>query len=983
MASLEKVIINSEEQIRALFDSILIPTYVWQKVGDFFQLIDYNKATYDYSQGAVEKYLGMKATEIYRERPDVLKKLNSCFSSKNTFTLETKYYFKVFKEERDLIVKYVYLPPDLVLVQTDDITERRRAEQKLKESEKKFRTIFEAIPDLYFLISEDTTILDYRGKEQEFYVSPEEFRGKKMVDLIPPYLGTKTIELVKKTIRTQKPQIFEYDLKMKDKVHFYEARYFYISKNQVSIFIRDITKRKNAEKQIIDLAKFPSENPNPVLRVTKENVIYINKSGQILLNLAESSAIPNFFKGQVINAFDDNAVKTLDANFNGQIYSFNIVPIKQEKYANIYGQDITERIKSENALNMEKKFVEDIFNSTGDTIFVFEPETGKAYRWNQVFNEVSGYTDEEISSMKAPDSYFSEEDIKEASNASKIILNEGKTTVEMSLITKDSKKIPYEYTGTSFKNPDGKNLIVAVGRDMTERIEAEEKLKESEKNYRELYEWAPNAYFSIGYNKTLERCNTAAEKLLGYTKEELYKMKVFDLYASTKNGLEKAQELFKQFLAGENIQDQELQMRKKSGENIWISLTVVPILDQAGNVVESRSMVLNINERKEAEQKIKESEEKYRNFIEQTQDGVVLTDENGIIIDWNRGQENIFGLKREDVIGHELWEIQYKALPDNLKSQEGYEQLKKSVMMAIKKGKAPWLNILRELNIQDISGNQHVIQQSAFIIKTIKKNKLGAMTRDITKFKESEIKLRESEKKYQEAFERASFYKDLFAHDINNILQVITSSAELISYQLDGSEELIDIDNIANIIRKQVQRGAKLVRNVRTLSQLDDSESLLESIEGMSVLKNSIKFIQSAFSERNIKVKVDTFANMFSVCANELLQEIFDNILINAVKYNENSPVDIQIKITKKKSENENYIKMEFLDNGIGVQDNEKKFLFKEGYRHLKGSKGMGIGLSLISKILKSYNGKILVEDKVKSDYKKGSNFIVLLPEAN
>jgi len=74
---------------------------------------------------------------------------------------------------------------------------------------------------------------------------------------------------------------------------------------------------------------------------------------------------------------------------------------------------------------------------------------------------------------------------------------------------------------------------------------------------------------------------------------------------------------------------------------------------------------------------------------------------------------------------------------------------------------------------------------------------------------------------------------------------------------------------------------------------------------------------------------------------------------------------------------------MEFLDNGIGIQDDKKKILFKEGYRKLKGSKGMGLGLSLVSKILNTFNGKIWVEDRVKGDYTKGSKFILLLPEAN
>ena len=57
----------------------------------------------------------------------------------------------------------------------------------------------------------------------------------------------------------------------------------------------------------MDIAKFPSENPNPVLRVTKEKVIYVNKSGQNLLDLTENSAIPSFFKDEIIKAFKDDA----------------------------------------------------------------------------------------------------------------------------------------------------------------------------------------------------------------------------------------------------------------------------------------------------------------------------------------------------------------------------------------------------------------------------------------------------------------------------------------------------------------------------------------------------------------------------------------------------------------------------------------------------------------------------------------------------
>ncbi|KKN23388.1 hypothetical protein LCGC14_0905510 [marine sediment metagenome] len=144
--------------------------------------------------------------------------------------------------------------------------------------------------------------------------------------------------------------------------------------------------------------------------------------------------------------------------------------------------------------------------------------------------------------------------------------------------------------------------------DITERKKAEKKLKESEEKYRELYENAPNAYFSVKSDKFIKGCNQPACELLGYNKKEILTMKVFDLYYNSPEGLQKAKRLFKQFLEGKNIQDEEIQMKHKNGNPFWTSLTVTPIRNQKGEIVESRSMVINITERKEAEEALKNSE---------------------------------------------------------------------------------------------------------------------------------------------------------------------------------------------------------------------------------------------------------------------------------------------------------------------------------------------------------------------------------------
>ncbi len=149
---------------------------------------------------------------------------------------------------------------------------------------------------------------------------------------------------------------------------------------------------------------------------------------------------------------------------------------------------------------------------------------------------------------------------------------------------------------------------ILIGSIMVKRKKAEEALQESEERYRDLYENAPNAYLSIDpVNGSILRCNLAASQLLGFDKETILRMKVFDLYADTPHGLPKAQEVFRRFKAGETIGDVELQMKHLDGHLIWISLSVEALKDDKGNVKESRSMVIDISERKRAEEALKAS----------------------------------------------------------------------------------------------------------------------------------------------------------------------------------------------------------------------------------------------------------------------------------------------------------------------------------------------------------------------------------------
>ena len=164
--------------------------------------------------------------------------------------------------------------------------------------------------------------------------------------------------------------------------------------------ISDISERKQAEKEIKALSKFPSENPNPVLRISKEgSILYSNEASTSLLGVGgrkEGQSIPKKWLKIIQNVLDKGIKQEIDFESNDRIFLLSFIPVIESDYVNVYGLDITDRKQVENALKISELQFRTIFNEAPLGIALSDSFTGQYYKVNSLFAKIVGRTVKEM-----------------------------------------------------------------------------------------------------------------------------------------------------------------------------------------------------------------------------------------------------------------------------------------------------------------------------------------------------------------------------------------------------------------------------------------------------------------------------------------------------------------------------------------------------------------------------------------------------------
>ena len=238
----------------------------------------------------------------------------------------------------------------------------------------------------------------------------------------------------------------------------------------------DLTERKRAEEEINSLARFPAENPNPVLRVSADGkILYANQASEAVLRewgSAVGGPAPAPLRALAEEAFAKQSSVTLDIEQGERVWSFLAVPIIDSGYVNLYGRDVTERKRSEDALRESEERYRALVDAAPDAILVHRG--GKVLYANPAALELYGARRLEdfashnvLKMVPLSDHEKTAERAKMAMGGQKLPLRE--TTI----VRLDGREVPVEVVSTLVEY-EGKPTVQAIIRNITERKRAEE-----------------------------------------------------------------------------------------------------------------------------------------------------------------------------------------------------------------------------------------------------------------------------------------------------------------------------------------------------------------------------------------------------------------------------------------------------------------------------------------------------------------------------
>lgn len=422
-------------------------------------------------------------------------------------------------------------------------------------------------------------------------------------------------------------------------------------------------------------------------------------------------------------------------------------------------RDISERKKSEAALQASEERFRSLFEQSIDAIFGNAPD-GSHMEANQAWLAMFGYSRADLAGMNAADLYARTEDRHAFVS---VMREQGAVRDEVALKRKDGTVMLCQRVAFARRDPSGRVVAYqGIVRDITAQRKAERELRESEEKYRALVEQSLDAIWTLRPDGTGHEVNQAWLDMFGYTREDLPALHASDLYADPAD-----RQVFLARIAETGSVRDEVRFRRKDGTELICERTVVARRDDAGRVVAFQGVSRDVTADRAAEERLRQSEERYRALFEQSMDAIYISTPDGATMEANQAWLDLFGYTREEL-------GQFAAIDlyaDPADRARFLEQMAEHGAVA------------DEVRYKRRDGTVMDVQRAVIARKDARGKVVtyqGVM-RDITARKQAERLLRESEERYRTLFERSLDAVCLVAAD-GRLLDANPAYLELFGY---------------------------------------------------------------------------------------------------------------------------------------------------------------------------------------------------------
>ena len=444
--------------------------------------------------------------------------------------------------------------------------------------------------------------------------------------------------------------------------------------------------------------------------------------------------------------------------------------------------------------------------------------------------------------------------------------------------------------------------------------------------------------------------NDAFCKISGYDEQEL----LGQTHSVLKSG-KQPDSLFSgmwKSISSKRIWRGEICNKRKDGSFYWHKATIVPFIDEYGEIDKYVAIRFDITKNKENLEDLKIAENKFKLFFDAAPDAYFISDTKGKILNCNIAAEKISGYTKKELINKHISDSILLSKPDrtfflNSLKIPSKKPHKFEFQITSKKGK----NIIIE-----------IISHRAFIDG---ENVMLNIAHDITQRKTTHIKLEEKTKELEMFLYRSS-------HDLRGPFTSLEGLVTLMKHENlnESAEELLEM------FEQTLKTGKTLVDNLAIASEITNKTIESENIDFNKLLKQTITSLQHLDGFKNISFNINIPKELKFYSNSQMLSSISQTLLQNAIKYKRpytktHTPFII-INVLKT---NEG-IKVSIKDNGMGIKEDEVDKIFDLYYRSNHTVDGTGLGLYITKNAVEKLNGTI----SATSIINKETQFDILLP---